>query len=235
MSYILKIRNRDGVLADFLYRTYKSLQSFNIGPVPILYHALAYERGVRRFVGFWIKRKFYDEPLFKLKCRSCGPGLHLEDGIPEVYGHLEINVGANVTMHGTSTLASARIFKNPRLTIGDRSHCGAHFTAVVGADVTIGSDVLIANRVHIFAYDSHPLDMEARALHLPADASTSRPVVIEDKAWIGCGSFILKGVTVGRGAIVAAGSVVTKDVPPQTVVAGNPARVVRDLKAVAAA
>ena len=231
MSYILKIRKREGVVADWLYRTYKSLQAFNISPIPGVYHLLTYERDVRRFAGLWLKRKFYDEPIFKLKCRTCGPGLHLEDGIPGVYGHLALHIGKNVTMHGTSTLATARIFKNPRLIIGDRSHCGAFFTAVVGADITIGNDVLIANRVQIFAYDSHPLDMEARAQHLPADPSTSRPVVIEDKAWIGAGALLLKGVTIGRGAVVAAGSVVTKSVPPQTLVAGNPARIVKHLAA----
>lgn len=229
MSYIARIRNRDGVIPDLLYRTYKSVQRFNIGPIPGLYHLLAYERGLRRGVGLWLKRKFYDEPLFRLRCARCGEGLHLEDGIPEVYGDLELRLGERVTMHGTTTLASAKVFKRPRLTIGDRSHCGSYFSVIVGADVTIGNDVLIANRVQIYAYDSHPLDLEKRAAHEPAAADTSRPVTIEDHAWIGSGSFIMKGVRIGRGAIVAAGSVVTKDVPPLAIVAGNPARVVKRL------
>lgn len=55
------------------------------------------------------------------------------------------------------------------------------------------------------------------------------PVRIEDHAWVGFNVIILKGVTIGEGAIVAAGSVVTKDVPAFTVVAGNPARVIREL------
>ena len=54
-------------------------------------------------------------------------------------------------------------------------------------------------------------------------------VVIEDKAWIGFNVIVLKGVTIGAGAIVGAGSVVSKDVPPFTIVAGNPARLVREL------
>lgn len=53
------------------------------------------------------------------------------------------------------------------------------------------------------------------------------PVIIKDNAWIGMSAIILKGVTVGEGAIVAAGSVVTKDVPPHTIVAGVPARVIK--------
>ena len=54
-------------------------------------------------------------------------------------------------------------------------------------------------------------------------------VTIEDDVWIGCQSVILRGITVGRGAIVGAGSIVTKDVPAWTIVAGNPARVIREI------
>lgn len=230
MSYIVKIRNRDGVVADFLYRTYKAIQRFNIGPIPGIYHLLAFERSLRQGAGLWLKRKFYDEPLFRLQCRSCGTGLHLEDGIPAVYGALEVHIGNDVTMHGTTTLVGAKVFAHPTLTIGDRSHCGARFTVAAGANVRIGNDVMIANGVHIFAYDGHPLDALERAAHKPAAPETSRPIVIDDYAWIGCGAFILKGVTVGRGAIVAAGSVVVKDVPPFAVVAGNPAKLVKQLE-----
>ena len=67
---------------------------------------------------------------------------------------------------------------------------------------------------------------------LPMDWSKveSRPVVIEDDVWIGFKSSILKGVTIGRGAVVAAGSMVTKDIPPYTLVAGNPAVVIKHLE-----
>jgi acetyltransferase-like isoleucine patch superfamily enzyme len=57
------------------------------------------------------------------------------------------------------------------------------------------------------------------------------PVIIRDKAWIGLNAVVLKGVTIGEGAVVAAASVVTKDVEPWTIVAGNPARVMRELGA----
>lgn len=63
---------------------------------------------------------------------------------------------------------------------------------------------------------------------LDSDEETFRPVKIGDRCWIGCNSIILKGVTLGEGAVVAAGSVVTKDVPPRTLVGGNPARVLRE-------
>ncbi len=226
MSYLDRVRRREGRVADALYRTYKGIQHLNVPAVPLVYGALAKERLARRHVGGWIKRKFYDEPLFRRQCASCGRALCLFDGIPAIWGGLSVEIGDNVVMHGTSTLVGAKVFARPRLVIGDRSHCGSYFSASVGADILIGADVLIANRVSLFAYDSHPRDPVARAAGLPADPASSRPIVIEDGAWICMGAIILKGVTVGENAIVAAGSVVVDDVPPNTVVGGNPARVI---------
>ncbi|MHB1529573.1 MAG: acyltransferase [Acidiferrobacteraceae bacterium] len=228
MSYVHKIRNRDGVVADRIYRAYKAVQRVNIKPLPGIYHVLRAERILRRRVGSWLKRKLYDEPLFRMSCQSCGSHLCLIDGIPPLY-HLDLHVGNHVTLHGTSTLAGAKVFERPRLVIGDRSHCGAHFTVSVGADVIIGNDVLIANRVSIYAYDHHPLDAVERRQGKPAPAGSSRSVHIGDQAWICAGVLIMKGVTIGEGGVVAAGSVVTSDVAPYTLVAGNPARPVRQL------
>jgi maltose O-acetyltransferase len=58
--------------------------------------------------------------------------------------------------------------------------------------------------------------------------TTGQPIVLEDRVWLANRSIVLKGVTIGHDAVVAAGAVVTRDVPPRTVVAGNPARVVRE-------
>jgi acetyltransferase-like isoleucine patch superfamily enzyme len=229
MSYISKIRNREGVIPDLLYRTYKEIQHFNIYPVPVLYHFLAFERATRRALWFWLKRKFYDEPIFKLKCRSCGRGFNLLVGIPLVYGDLDLHIGEHVTMHGSSTFSATKVLKNPRLTIGNRTHCGSYFGVSVGADVFIGDDVLIASLVTIYSYDSHPLDYKKRQQGLPAEPESSLPVHIGNNVWICSGAIILKGVTIGENSVVAAGAVVAKDVPPNVIVAGNPARIVKRL------
>ena len=99
--------------------------------------------------------------------------------------------------------------------------------------------MLISHLVDIHDSDSHSKDWRDRreegvALFekgspSPAAGVHRAQVVIQDDAWIGFKSSILKGVTIGRGAVVAACSVVTKDVPPYTLVAGNPARAVADL------
>lgn len=112
-------------------------------------------------------------------------------------------------------------------------------------NISIGSNVTISFGVMIYDHDSHSLDyrerqndirkiLETRNLNNDIenknwDSVKSSPIVIGDNVWIGFQAAILKGVTIGEGAIIAAKAVVTKDVPAWSVVAGNPARVVKEL------
>ena len=88
--------------------------------------------------------------------------------------------------------------------------------------ITIEDDVQIGPRVNLTS-ENHPLDPGDRTTLIP------RPIVIRRNAWIGAGATVLPGVTIGENAVVAAGAVVSRDVPPNTVVAGVPAKVVKTL------
>lgn len=92
--------------------------------------------------------------------------------------------------------------------------------------ITIGNHVVIGSGVLIVDNDSHPLHPDDRG---DPSCTECAPVIIEDDVFIGARSIILKGVTVGRGSVIGAGSVVSKDVPQFTIVAGNPAQVIRKL------
>lgn len=89
--------------------------------------------------------------------------------------------------------------------------------------ITLGNGVFIAPKVNLITINHDP-NPDNRS------ATYGRPIVIEDKVWIGINSTILPGVTIGYGAIVGANSVVTHDVPPMTVVGGNPAKVIKEIK-----
>lgn len=104
------------------------------------------------------------------------------------------------------------------------------------ARIQIGDRVLISHNVNIFDSLTHPLDANQRHEHFRAIMQyghpknidlSERPVAIGDDAWIGAGSYILRGVTIGVGSVVGAGSVVTHDVPAGCLYAGNPARLIR--------
>jgi acetyltransferase-like isoleucine patch superfamily enzyme len=110
--------------------------------------------------------------------------------------------------------------------VGENFFANYNFIVLDGNYVRIGDNVWIAPNVGIYAA-GHPLDAEDRI----AGEEYAFPVTIGDNVWIGGGVSIIGGVTIGKNAVVAAGSVVIRDVPPNTLVAGNPAKVVREITA----
>jgi galactoside O-acetyltransferase len=108
--------------------------------------------------------------------------------------------------------------------IGDDFFGNVNITFVDDVAITIGNGVMIAPTVTLTT-TGHPVHPERRVDF----ARFSEPIVLEDKVWVGSNAVIMPGVRVGRGSVVGAGSVVTRDVPPMTVVVGVPARVVRTI------
>lgn len=112
-----------------------------------------------------------------------------------------------------------------RLTIGDYVMISPGTRISAAFSITIGDAVMMANGVYVTDSDWHGVyDRTERS-------DTPTPVVIKDNVWLGDNSTVLKGVTIGENSIVAARAVVTRDVPPNVVVAGNPASVVKTLDA----
>lgn len=124
-----------------------------------------------------------------------------------------------------------------KISIGDYCYVGEGSRLWAMKGIFVGNRVLISHNVNIFDNDTHPID-DAAARHQqfkriitsghPADIDLrAEKVTILDDVLVGCNSIILAGITVGEGAVIGADSVVTKDVPPYHVVAGNPARIIR--------
>lgn len=134
-----------------------------------------------------------------------------------------------------------------RVEIGDRVYIGGNTQLISRSGIRIGSDVMVSWGCTIYDHDAHSIDYRCRvqdhAGHVRAwptgnllankDWSTvgTAPIVIGDHAWLGFDVVVLKGVTIGEGAVIAARSVVTSDIPPWTVAAGSPARVVKQIPA----
>ena len=113
--------------------------------------------------------------------------------------------------------------RGDKITIGDRSGLGINSRldgpVNIGKDVMMGPDVMVYAHGHAFSDVTRPM--------IEQGFSEAAEVTIEDDVWIGARAILLPGVTIGRGSVVAAAAVVTKTVPPFSVVAGNPARVVK--------
>ncbi len=137
------------------------------------------------------------------------------DIIRELFGRVGDNCYIEPTFrcdYGYNILAGANLYLNFDCILLDT------------APITLGNNCFVGPRVCIFTVN-HPLDLARRNQML----EYGKPVTIQDNVWIGGNSVINPGVTIGEGAVVASGSVVTKDVEPYTVVGGNPARVIKQI------
>lgn len=146
-----------------------------------------------------------------------GDRLRAERGvrIVRLTGDCTVRLGADVLL--AHDVALHLRDRGAVLEIGGGTFVNHRTELVAHVRVRLGRDCLLAWDVLVLDSDSHSVDGGAR----------SAPVTIGDRVWIGCRATVLKGVTVGDGAVVAAGAVVTSDVPARSLVAGNPARVVR--------
>lgn len=145
-----------------------------------------------------------------------------------------IRIGKNCMIRGLISTCG-----NGTITIGDRSYIGGGVRIGSVNSIKVGDDVIIAGNVHIYDNNNHPTEPTERLKMTQSgdffgelwswEKADNKPIIIEDNVWIGECCAILKGVKIGKGAIVGCNSVVTHDVPEYTIVAGNPAKVVKQL------
>jgi maltose O-acetyltransferase len=129
--------------------------------------------------------------------KKCGKNINVEKGAFFGYGN-EIEIGDNS---------------------GLGMNCRIYGPVIIGNDVMMAPDVIILTANHNFSIIDIPMRLQGK--------SDTKPVIIQDDVWIGIRSIIMPGVIVSKGSIIAAGSVVTKNVPEYTIVGGNPAKVLR--------
>jgi acetyltransferase-like isoleucine patch superfamily enzyme len=161
----------------------------------------------------WVK--WFVNPFFHKKGKgSCVRRRTRMDVLP--WNKFEL--GAHSTIEDFSTVNNGV----GHVIIGDRTRIGLGNTLI--GPVTIGNDIRLAQNVVLSGLNHNYTDIN---LPIHAQGVSTAPIVIEDETWIGSNAVIVAGVTIGKHCIVAAGSVVTKSVPPYSVVVGNPARVLK--------
>jgi acetyltransferase-like isoleucine patch superfamily enzyme len=158
-------------------------------------------------------------------------------GMPRIQRHRgsRIQIGERVVLRSWQTsnplspfhrIVLATWSENAQITIGD--DCGITGGSIVAAGrVEIGNSVLIGANVIIADTDFHPLSPIAR--QEVGKGGEVRPIAIEDNVFIGTNTIVLKGVRIGAGSVIGAGSIVSSDIPPNVIAAGNPARPLRTL------
>lgn len=228
LRYLARSDNPVPRLVRWLYRSPGRVHV----PAPrVVLKALFWAFLLVRSLYYFLFRVAVCEPIFKSYCRKFGKRLRTGVFIHWVQGKGDIILGDDVIIDGKCSFSFARRFADrPRLEVGNNSGIGHGCELVVGKRIRIGNNCVLSGHVRIADCNAHPTDVTARLAHLPPPDDEIREVVIGDGVWISVHVLIFPGVRIGDGAVVSAGSVVHGHVPPYSVVAGNPARVVFRLR-----
>jgi acetyltransferase-like isoleucine patch superfamily enzyme len=227
-GFIDKVRGRSSPFYQSLYDIYKNFQKASVPMHPEIARLFYAERLIRKNLIYWFSNKFYYEPMLRSRCTSVGRNLKCDGDIPLISGSGKIIIGDNVKIGNRNAwILSPNLYVNPELIIGENTVINYQVGISVECRVRIGEKCVIAGESIIFDNNSHSIYYTNNRKMTREDVA---PVIIDDYVWIGMRSMILKGVTIGKGSVVAAGSVVTKDVPPMTLVGGNPAHVIKKIE-----
>jgi acetyltransferase-like isoleucine patch superfamily enzyme len=228
-DFLLNVRKAETPFYARLKRTAKAVQVAEI-PLPgilrgfysfLFYLRIFVFRTWRRFLVM-----FFRSPMFRSQCVRVGERLYLER-IPAISGNVAITVGDDVNISGVFAIAAGRVFARPEVILEDKVFVGHQVAIHVAKQVVLEEGCAVAANSFIADNDGHPTTPEGRLKGGPPQPDEVLPVRIGKYAWVGRNSIIMKGVTIGEGAIVAAGSVVIADVPAFSVAMGNPARIVK--------
>ncbi len=141
-------------------------------------------------------------------------------GKPKIVNEGTMTFGDRVRLDSSVATLELVALPGGHLEIGDNVFINYGSSLVASTLVRIGNDSLIGTHVMVMDTDFHRVEDKAYD-------TSGKPVILEERVWLGNRSMVLKGVTIGHDSVVAAGSVVTSDVPPRSIVAGVPAKVVR--------
>lgn len=182
----------------------------------------------QRWQGCW----FQIEAHGRLRSFQNDGGLRLDVPARVANAKGTLHIGANVTLgyRDAPLLGDGHILLSPRaadsiISIGAETILSNNVAVVAMESITIGRACLIGDQTQIFDCDFHEIDPERRH----QGHGITQPVVIEDNVWLGSRVLVLKGVTIGKNSVIAAGSVVTRSIEANVVAAGVPARPLRSI------
>lgn len=225
------VKHDNSSLANVCRQLVYMVRNPSIPAVGVIYKPLRVAHNTVVNLWAFCTRVFYYTPMFKTRLSNSPTNLYLYSGMPQVLGKLEITIGDNTRISGISTLCGRSCAtETPQLMIGKNVDIGWQNSLSVGTRIEIQDNVRLAGKVFLAGFPGHPIDPVSRRQGAPETDQQAKEIILEQDVWVGTGATILAGVRVGKASIVAAGSVVTKNVPAGVIVAGNPAQIVKHLE-----
>jgi len=185
-----------------------------------------------KFQCFWWRIRFRLEASGSLGIFGCDKQLKLNVPTRVGLGRGTLTIADNVVLgwYSAPKLGAGTILLEPRLTesticIGSRTMMSNNVSIIAVKSIIIGERCLIGDQTAIYDCDFHEIDPKQRT----AGVGSIEPVTIGNNVWIGSRVLILRGVTIGDNSVIAAGSIVTRSIPPNSLAAGVPAKVIRSL------
>jgi len=224
-------KTSDSFVAQLVKALWLKIKAIEMPNIPFVFKLLYFVHIVLKQTISDVLRITYYTPLFKSRLKNNPKQLYLYGGLPVVIGSLDIVMGDKVRLAAMTTISGRAVGQNiSQLIIGDNVGIGWRTSISVGKTIIIGNNVRIAGDCYLAGYPGHPLNAKLRALGKPDEENQVGDITIKDDAWLATGVKVMPGVTIGRGTIVAAGSVVTKDLPSFVLAAGVPAKVIKSIK-----
>jgi acetyltransferase-like isoleucine patch superfamily enzyme len=225
---ILSVKRADSPAAKAAHDIYRWLERWQLPDnelVRTFYRTLYYAHDVFEEAREMATGKLLFEPMVRARLHSVGPNSRFH-ALPYIRGHARITIGDHCTFNYFK-VDSGRFVDQPELTIGDHCYFASDIFFNVNQRITIGHHVGMSTHCVIADSPNHPSDLEARMRGELMSPDEIAPITINDYVWVGRNSQIQKGVTIGRGAVIAGGSVVVSDVPEGALAMGVPARFVK--------
>lgn len=224
-------KTSDSFLAQLIKTLWFKIKTIEVPNIPFVFKLLYFIHVVIKQTIADVLRILYYTPLLKSRLKNNPKQLYLYGGLPVVIGSLDIIMGDRVRLAAMTTISGRTVGPNiPQLIIGDNVDISWRTSISVGNTIILGNNVRIAGDCYLAGYPGHPINAKLRALGKPEENSQVGDIILDDDVWLATGVKVMAGVTIGRGTIVAAGSVVTKDLPSFVLAAGVPARVIKSIE-----
>lgn len=227
------VKAQESPFARFIYKAGWLMRHGSIPVLPAIHRPLFKLHCAVGNIYSTLVNSLWTKPLFCSQFETAPREMHLYgSGMPYLSGNPKMTIGERCKV-STQIAILGRVTgdQRPEFIVGNNVAIGWQTHIAVGTKIHLHDNVYMGGRNLLSGFPGHPMDPAARARGEADTDDQIGDIILEDSVWLGMGVAVTAGVTIGHGTVVATNSVVTKDLPPNVLAGGVPARVIRPLEA----